>query len=106
MIISDLYLPYAREVKEKMYELYPTIPVKIVEGDYNLFKLGFVDNIPCALEINITEEEINEVIDEMTNMECIAYNCTDPVENSAEMLRYLRYEVLQNLFLSIAISNE
>ena len=51
--------------------------VEILVEDYNLYKLGFADTIPCLLSIDVSKEEISELRDELIVMECSVYSCEE-----------------------------
>lgn len=54
-------------------ELRPEWEVEIIEEDYNLYKLGFVSDIPCVLEVNVSQEQWDELFEEIIDMEVGVY---------------------------------
>lgn len=72
------------------------VKTKITETDINLFKLGFVDDIPCSLEIFSTKEQENQMLDILDDLEISArvYNY-----RQAEEI-YQQVECLQTLLLN------
>lgn len=40
-----------------------------MEEDYNLYKLGFVEEIPCSFILEVTDEQLQEMFDELEEME-------------------------------------
>ena len=50
MIIENIPKSLAELYKSLLSELKPKWRVEINIGDYNLYKLGFVDEPPCSLE--------------------------------------------------------
>ena len=73
MIIENIPKSLAELYKSLLSELKPKWRVEINIGDYNLYKLGFVDEPPCSLELDVSEEEINELHDEIIDMEISVY---------------------------------
>ena len=73
MIIENIPKSLAELYKSLLSELKPKWRVVINIGDYNLYKLGFVDEPPCSLELDVSEEEINELHDEIIDMEISVY---------------------------------
>ena len=73
MIIPDITLSDAQLYKSLLSEFKPDWYVEIIEEDYNLYKLGFVREIPCSLQLNVTREQIIDLYDEITDMEADVY---------------------------------
>ena len=82
--------------------------------NYNLYKLGFVEEIPCSISLNVSREEIYELQEEILDMEVIIYSYEDILyKNPMDMTddekktykklkelekRYNKFESLKNLF--------
>lgn len=64
---------FAELCKSLIMELRPEWNVQVVEQDYNLYKLGFVDEVPCSLEMDVTIEKIEELYDAIIDMEISVY---------------------------------
>ena len=64
--------------------------------DINLYNLGFVDDIPCKLEINSSDEQEEEMLDMLDELEIAARVDND---KSAEE-KYQRVFELQTLLLN------
>lgn len=77
MIYKDLPKPYANKIITALYELHPEIPTRILSEDVALYQLGFVERIPVTLEIDITPQQAKMVWDEVTLMECSAFDYSD-----------------------------
>lgn len=73
MIMKDIPKHSAELYKSLLSELKPSWKVEIILEDYNLYKLGFTDDIPCYLSLDVFEEDINELYDEIIEMEIYAY---------------------------------
>lgn len=94
----DLYL----ELKEYLEELYPQIEIRLISSDPMLKALGFVEKIPCTVEILATDEQIEEIQDKALSFElAVYYGNSDryPNKNDPEYILYLKYECLANFFV-------
>ena len=60
--------------------------MQVIEEDYNLYKLGFVDDIPCSLKIEIAIEQIERLYDEIIDMEIGVYLYEDLLTTSSHNL--------------------
>ena len=90
------------------------LKIEIIIEDYNLYKLGFVEEIPCSISLNVSREEIYELQEEILDMEVIIYSYEDILyKNPMDMTddekktykklkelekRYNKFESLKNLF--------
>lgn len=88
--------------------------VEITIEDYNLYKLGFVEEIPCSISLNVSREEICELQEEILDMEVTIYSYEDILyKNPMDMTddekkiykklqelekRYNKFQPLENLF--------
>ena len=77
MIIPDITLSDAQLYKSLLSEFRPDWYVEIIGEDYNLYKLGFVGEIPCSLLLDVTIEQIDELYEEITDMEASVYSYED-----------------------------
>lgn len=73
MIIGNIPKSLAELYKSLLSELKPNWKVEIIIEDYNLYKLDFVNEIPCSLKLDVIEEDISELHDEIINMEISVY---------------------------------
>ena len=73
MIIQDISQTLAELYKSLILELRPDWDVQVIEEDYNLYKMGFIDDIPCSLIIEIAIEQIERLYDEIIDMEIGVY---------------------------------
>ena len=104
---ADLY-------KSLLAEFKPEWNVEITIEDYNLYKLGFVEEIPCSISLNVSREDIYELQEEILDMEVTIYSYEDILyKNPMDMTddekktykklkelekRYNKFEPLENLF--------
>ena len=82
-------IPTYQRLKECLSERYPTISVKLLSADYALKKLGFVEAVPCVIDVVATDEEISLVAEDAYDLEIAAFQIDD--ENSEEWELYERY---------------
>lgn len=73
MIIENIPKSLAELYKSLLSELKPNWKVEIIDEDYNLYKLGFSDEIPCSLNLDVSAEDITELHDEIIDMEVSVY---------------------------------
>lgn len=122
MIIKNIPKSLADFYKSLLAELKPEWNVEIIIGDYNLYKLGFVEEIPCSISLNVSCEEIYELQEEILDMEVTIYSNEDILyKNPMDMTddekkiykklkelekRYNKFQPLENLFSSYLSINE
>lgn len=74
MIIKGITKSSAAFYKSLLAEFKPNWNVEITIEDYNLYKLGFVEEIPCSISLNVSREEIYELQEEILDMEVTIYS--------------------------------
>ena len=77
MIIKNIPKSSADLYKSLLAEFKPNWNVEIIIEDYNLYKLGFVEEIPCSISLNVSREEIYELQEEILDMEVTIYSYED-----------------------------
>ena len=77
MIIKGITKSSAAFYKSLLEEFKPNWNVEITIEDYNLYKLGFVEEIPCSISLNVSREEIYELQEEILDMEVTIYSYED-----------------------------
>lgn len=114
MTIKDIPKSSAYFYKSLLAECKPNWNVEITIEDYNLYKLGFVEEIPCSINLNVSCEEIYELQEEILDMEVTIYSNEDILyKNPMDMTddekkiykklkelekRYNKFQPLGNLF--------
>ena len=114
MTIKDIPKSLAAFYKSLLAECKPNWNVEITIEDYNLYKLGFVEEIPCSISLNVSREEIYELQEEILDMEVTIYSYEDLLyKNPIDMTndekktykelkelekRYNKFESLERLF--------
>ena len=73
MLIENIPLSVAKLYESLLSELRPTWNVNITTIDYNLCKLGFVDEPPCSFSLDISDKQIEELYEEIIDMEVDVY---------------------------------
>ena len=69
MVIRNIPKSLAESYQSLLSEFRPKWKAEVVEEDYNLYKLGFVEEIPCSFILEVTDEQLQEMFDELTKME-------------------------------------
>ena len=77
MIVKNIQKSLAELYKALLSELRPDWDIKITVEDYNLYKLGFVKEIPCSLSVDISEDEIDKLYNELIDREINVYVSED-----------------------------
>ena len=97
MIIKDIPQSQAQRLLAALKELRPSIEAAIVVEDPALLKLGLVQETPCTIEINATDEEINALVDEIDHMEIDAYNYIGTIKpcNRKALAQYERFAIIE-----------
>ena len=122
MTIKDIPKSSAYFYKSLLAECKPNWNVEITIEDYNLYKLGFVEEIPCSISLNVSREEICELQEEILDMEVPIYSYEDLLyKNPIDMTndekktykelkelekRYNKFEPLERLFSYYLAINE
>ena len=122
MTIKDIPKSSAAFYKSLLAECKPNWNVEITIEDYNLYKLGFVEEIPCSISLNVSREEIYELQEEILDMEVTIYSYEDLLyKNPIDMpndekktykelkeleKRYNKFEPLERLFSYYLAINE
>ncbi|RHR11876.1 hypothetical protein DWX49_17430 [Blautia sp. AF19-34] len=122
MTIKDIPKSSAYFYKSLLAECKPNWNVEITIEDYNLYKLGFVEEIPCSINLNVSCEEIYELQEEILDMEVTIYSYEDLLyKNPMDMTndekktykelkelekRYNKFEPLERLFSYYLAINE
>ena len=105
-LVSSLYsvnnLPKSEAEKYMalLKELKPEAEIHIVEEDPNLCRLGFVREIPCTLQIELTYNEMNQLYEQILDMESEAYCNEDVLEKPYHQLDDRGKEIRQSILNS------
>ncbi len=81
-------------LKQCLSEIYPQVEVTLLASDPMLKELGFVETVPCKIELNITKEQRDEILDIVLQYEIDAFNTQEgkePSENSIAYKGYCKY---------------
>lgn len=87
-------------LQEFVREVYPQIKVSLVEADGMLFNMGFSDRVPCIVKIEVTEEQVNEILDITMWYEINAFNneCDYNYKNDHDYMLYEKYGWIWDFF--------
>lgn len=90
-------IPTYERLKSCLSERYPDVKVRLLVSDPMLKKLGFVEVVPCTIELIATHEQAKHIMDDAIDLEVDAF-CIDD-EKSEEWKLYERYTWLFDFFL-------
>lgn len=104
----------ALEYKNLLAELRPEWTVDVINEDINLYKLGFIEYIPCSVIIYADDVALDALQEELYDMEYLAYRDEEILnekfatlnenekQRKKEALEYIRkydkYKILQCIF--------
>lgn len=97
---TDLETYY--KFKKSISEIYPQLTVKLISQDPMLKNLGFIDKVPCEIELYATDEQFDELWNRVLQFEIDAYNTPDgenPPENDPNYILYCKYQWLESFLL-------
>ena len=92
MVIKNIPKSEAEKYRLLLSELRPEWRTEIIAEDYNLYKLGLIDEIPCFLNIEASYEQLIELHMDIMDMEIAVYHnedlkCKSPVNMTPEEKR-------------------
>lgn len=94
VIIKDVSKDDAELLIEAVKDLRPNMKISIIAEDYALYQLGLVKFIPCTVDVEATDEEIFDLLDEVEQMEMDYMNFEDEDLRKPEM-RKLQKELAE-----------
>lgn len=69
--------------------------VELIAADYNLELMGFVDYVPCLVDVSVSREQIINICDDCYDMEVAAYVKEDMSrykwERDEDVIKYEKY---------------
>ena len=77
MVIKNIPKSEAEKYRLLLSELRPGWRTEIIAEDYNLYKLGLIDEIPCFLNIEASYEQLIELHMDIMDMEIAVYHNED-----------------------------
>ncbi|MBQ3195298.1 MAG: hypothetical protein IJB65_02415 [Clostridia bacterium] len=81
-------------------ELYPNVPFSLITEDNCLVALGLCDSAPCIVEFNLTEDEFDQLLEDLNEIEVAAFNTpsgTHPNKDNTAYQKYLKYGCLYDI---------
>ncbi|MBC2577694.1 hypothetical protein HLB30_04045 [Peptostreptococcus russellii] len=102
MKISSIDKGIALSFKELMSELRPEIAVEIFEEDYELLKLGMMEeDANCTVEVDISDEEVDSLCEEIVKLQENSFDDIEdiPDYSSENYKKYERYRWLPSMFI-------
>lgn len=102
MKISSINKNIAISFRELMSELRPEIAIEILDEDYELLKLGMIEeDASCTVKIDISDDEVESLYEEIVQFQTDSYNVLEDIPdfNSENYKKYERYRWLPSMFL-------
>ncbi|MEG0250012.1 MAG: hypothetical protein RR561_02705 [Peptostreptococcus sp.] len=102
MKISSINKSIAISFRELMSELRPEIAIEILDEDYELLRLGMIEeDASCTVKIDISDDEVESLCDEIVQFQADSYDILDDIPdfNSENYKKYERYRWLPSMFL-------
>lgn len=101
MLIKDIPKKDCLKLKECIGELMPSVKVNLIAEDTNLHKLGFTNEIMCTVELNLSDEQREELIEMCIDFETDAF-MYEPVDEQSEAYKnYVRYSWIVDFFYGL-----
>ncbi|MBQ8374731.1 MAG: hypothetical protein IJX98_04030 [Clostridia bacterium] len=79
-------------LKTALTEFRPNIKLILVECDDALERLGFCKSAPCIVRVDLTEEEMEILLEDLIDLEVSAYNTDDGNNPPKDDPFYILYE--------------
>lgn len=98
---SNLPKSEAEKYMALLKELSPECEAHVVEGDVNLYRLGFVSEVPCTLEIGFTQNEAERLYEQILDMETDAYCGEDILDKPYRQLDKREKKIRKSVLDSI-----
>lgn len=103
MQIKDIPKEHAEKLLSAIADLRPDFRARIVAEDPALYKLGLVQYVPCTIEIDALDEEIEVLIEDVQQMEIDAWNFSDQDLKNPEIAKihkeleakYSKYAIIE-----------
>ena len=98
----ELKLDVYRRLELCLSEIHPEIKLILVSCDYALAALGFADQPPCTVHVDMTEPERETLMDELMQYEIDAFNQPDTqiLEKTPAYQLYEKYGWMWDIFHS------
>ena len=90
-----------KQLEENLSRFRPNIQLILVECDEALERLGFCESAPCIVCVDLTEEELETLLDDLLQLEIDAYNTgtgNDPLPNDPSYLLYEQFGWMRGIF--------
>jgi len=93
----EVPLDVYQRLKQCLFEIHPEIKLVLASCDYALASLGFVDQPPCVIHVDLTQEDMEQLLDELMDFEIAS---VDMPEQSKEYQACVKYGWLWDIFYS------
>lgn len=101
MLIEIEDIKVYEQLKNDLLEIYPQVKIELLHVDKALFDLKISSTIPCTINIDATEEQIEEIMDRVMKFETDAFNTPDgslPSDDNPDYLLYKKYGWIWSFF--------
>ena len=88
MFKLSMSLKEYERLRQSLSEIHPEILFEVVSCDYALAALGFVSSPPCEFTVNVTNDKLEELLDELMDLEI---NAVGLPEHTEAYRRYQKY---------------
>lgn len=103
MQIKDIPKEHMDKLISAIADLRPAMHIRVISEDTALYQLGFVQYVPCLIEIDASDEEIEELVEEVQQMEIDAWNFDEHDLKKPEVAKlhkelknkYYRYAIIE-----------
>ena len=82
-------------------ELCPECEIKIINEDINLYQLGLVEDVPCTLQIGLSRNELENLLEQINDMEVDAYSNEEILDKPYNQLTIEEKEMRKSVENSI-----
>ena len=97
MLYVEVDRPF-EEIEKSMAAVYPAVKPKHIVTDHTLKNLGFTEQAPCIISLDMTWEEYREMLLDLSDLETFAYIDGEPDPESESYKTYVEHGWLWSMF--------
>ena len=79
------------KIETSMSIVYPSAKIEHIFTDTSLKSLGFTDNPPCVFSLDMSWDEYNDMMDELSQLETDAFNTSEGSDSYPSNESYTLY---------------
>lgn len=98
-----------KNIEESLKVICPWVKIQHIYTDNKLKELGFVESPPCCFSLDMSWDEFEYMMDELTQLEVDAFNTPHgemPSKNDPLYQKYIKYGWLWNMFYNADVKEE